>query len=55
MKVLSSHQAREIENLVEQTIEKKTLVFSDKSTSYVNIGDYVEVNVQEKSDKRKYL
>ena len=51
MKVLSSHMAKEIDDLVEETIEDRTLVFSDKSTSYVNIGDYVEVHVQEKSDE----
>jgi len=50
MKVLDSHEALEIDNLVENVLEEKTLVFSDKSTSYVNIGDYVEVHVQEKSD-----
>jgi len=29
-----------------ETIEETTLVFSDKSTSCVNISDYVEVHVQ---------
>ena len=50
MKVLDSHEAKEIDNLVEESLDDKTLVFSDKSTSYVNISDYVEVHIQEKSD-----
>jgi hypothetical protein len=50
MKVLGSHEAKEIDNLMEESKDEKTLVFSDKSTSYVNISDYVEVHTQEKSD-----
>ena len=50
MKVLDTHEAKEIDNLVGDALKEKTLVFSDKSTSYVNIGDYVEVHIQEKSD-----
>jgi len=50
MKVMLSPQATKIYNLVENTIEETTSVFSDNSTSYVNISDYVEVQIQEKSD-----
>ncbi len=50
MKVLNSHQALEIDDLVEESIKETTLVFSDKSTSYVNISDFVEAHIQEKSD-----
>ena len=50
MKVLSSHKAKGIDNLLEDIIDEQTLVFSDKSTSYVNIADYVDVHIQEKSD-----
>ena len=50
MKVLDSHEAKEIDSLVEESIDEKTLVFSVKSSSYVNISDYVEVHVQEKSN-----
>ena len=50
MKVLTSHEAQEIDDLVEGIIDEKTIVFIDKSTSYVNIGDYVDVHIQEKSD-----
>jgi hypothetical protein len=50
MKVLGSHEADQIDELVQDTLNEKTLVFSDKSTSYVNISDYVEVHIQERSD-----
>lgn len=52
MRVLKTHEADEIDELIEETLNEKTLVFSDKSSSYVNIGDHVEVHIQEKSDKQ---
>jgi len=51
MKVLGSHEADEINELVEESFDDKCIVFSDKSTSYVNISKYVEVHVTEKSTK----
>ena len=50
MKVLDSHEADQIDDLLQDKLDEKTLVFSDKSSSYVNIGDYVEVHIQERSD-----
>ncbi|MFT5480696.1 MAG: hypothetical protein ACI9NN_001664, partial [Bacteroidia bacterium] len=32
-------------------ISEKSIVFSDQSTSYVNISDYVEIHIAEKSSK----
>lgn len=49
MKVLESHYSEEINSLIEESFNEKSIVFSDKSTSYVNISDYVEVHVTEKS------
>ena len=51
-KVLESHQKEEINETIEQNIGNKSIVFSDKSTSYVDIADYVEMHVTEKSDKK---
>lgn len=51
MKVLESHLSDEVDEVIEETFDDKCIVFSDKSTSYVNISDYVEVHVTEKSTK----
>lgn len=50
MKVLYDHKADTINDVVEENFEEKSIVFSDKSTSYVNISDYVEIHMTEKSD-----
>ncbi|MEN8835470.1 MAG: IS1595 family transposase [Polaribacter sp.] len=50
-KVLESHKSQEIDQTTENYLEDKTIVFSDKSTSYVDIADYVEMHVTEKSSK----
>jgi len=49
MKVLESHLSEEINQVVEENINEKSIVFSDKSTSYIDIADYVDVHVMEKS------
>lgn len=50
-KVLESHNKTEINNIVDECIDNESIVFSDKSTSYVDIADYVEMHITEKSDK----
>lgn len=51
MKVLKTHQAQEINEVINDNIEEKTILFSDKSTSYVDIEKYVEAHLTEKSTK----
>lgn len=51
MRVLNSHQAGQAEEIVRQCIDEKSIVISDKSTSYINISDHVELHLVEKSDK----
>ena len=51
MQVLQNHRADEIDQVIQNSFEEKSIVFSDKSTSYVNISDYVEVHVSEVSTK----
>ncbi len=51
MKVLENHRAEIVDQLIEQNIDEKSIVFSDKSTSYVNISEYVEVHIVEKSSE----
>lgn len=51
MKVVGNHTSSGIDRIVSENFHEKSIIFSDKSTSYVNISDYVETHVTEKSDK----
>lgn len=50
-KVLDTHHKGEVSEAVGKSLDEKTIVFSDKSTSYVDIADYVELHITEKSNK----
>ena len=50
-KVLNTHLSDEIDTVLEDSFNEKNIVFTDKSTSYVDISDYVELHVTEKSNK----
>lgn len=50
-KVLNTHLADEINQTIQAELDNKTIVFSDQSTSYVNIADFIELHVTEKSTK----
>lgn len=52
MKVLHDHNADTINDIIEENFKDKSIIFSDKSTSYVDISDYVEIHMTEKSDKQ---
>lgn len=52
MKVLDSHKSTEIESLIKNSLAPEAVVFSDKSTSYFNIENYVESHISEKSNKQ---
>ena len=49
MKVVKDGTATSVEEVVSESINNKSIVFSDKSTSYVNISHYVEAHFQVKS------
>jgi len=51
-KVLEDQTPEGVDQAMKESIDQKCIVFSDKSTSYVNISDYVELHVTEKSDKQ---
>ena len=46
MKVLESHTKESINETIQENIDEETIVFSDKSTSYVDIEDFVEMHLQ---------
>lgn len=52
MKVLSDHTADTINETISESFqETSSIIFSNKSTSYVHIANFVEVHLAEKSDK----
>jgi hypothetical protein len=50
-KVLDGHDAESVDGVLKKGIGKESIVISDKSNSYVNISDYVDIHLVEKSDK----
>ncbi len=50
MKVLEGHFPTRLMRFKE-SFDEKSIIFSDKSTSYVDIANYVDVHVSEKSSK----
>ncbi len=51
-KVLTDHKANGVNDTIVESLDEKSIVFTDKSTSYVDIADFVELHVTEKSDKQ---
>ena len=52
-KVLVDHKTEGTDSTLKQSIENdESIVFTDQSTSYVNISDYVEIHVSEKSNEQ---
>ena len=49
MSVLKEHSADAINNVVKESINEKSIVFTDRSASYIDIEKYIEVHVMEKS------
>ncbi|MFL9833688.1 IS1595 family transposase [Chryseobacterium terrae] len=50
-KVLDGHGGEEINEIIQESIDNQSIVFTDKSTSYVDIADFVELHIVEKSSK----
>lgn len=51
-KVLDTHKADEINGVVEKSFDEQSIVLTDDSTSYVDISDYIELHISEKSDEQ---
>ena len=51
-KVLNNHTKEEINQTIQDNIDQQSIVFTDQSTSYVDIADFVELHITEKSDKQ---
>ena len=50
MKALDNHKSESINSLFKNNIKECSIVFTDKSTSYIDIANYVEVHVTERSN-----
>jgi transposase-like protein len=50
-KVLDDHKAEQINQTIQQSVKEESIIFTDKSTSYVDISDFVELHITEKSSK----
>jgi hypothetical protein len=50
MKVIEDHNSDTLTELVKENFNQKNIVFSDKSTSYVDIAQHVEMHITQKSD-----
>lgn len=51
MKVLGAKDADEINNTVRENIDEKSIVLTDKATTYVDISKYIETHITQKSTK----
>ncbi|MFT4986048.1 MAG: hypothetical protein ACI81Y_001456 [Glaciecola sp.] len=52
MIVMDNHDKEEVNKLVKEQFDETCIVFSDKSTSYVDIAKYIEAHLTEKSSKK---
>ena len=50
-RVLGSHTADEINGTIKESFDETSIVLTDDSTSYVDISDYVELHISEKSSE----
>lgn len=50
--VLESHHSEEINKTIQDSIDNSSIVFTDKSSSYVDISKFIEIHISEKSTKQ---
>ena len=51
MKALDTHKTDSIDQVIEDNIDKESVVFSDRANTYLNISNYVDTHMSEKSTK----
>jgi len=51
MKVVQGHHSEKSDETIKESFSEKSIVLTDKSTSHVDIGKYVETHITEVSDK----
>lgn len=50
--VLEDHKAEGVNEMIKKNIEESSIVLTDKSTSYVDISDFVQIHITEKSSEQ---
>ena len=51
MKVLESHKSEAVQSEIQESIDARTIVFTDKGTNYLDIEQYIEAHISLKSNK----
>ncbi len=51
-KVLEGHHSDKVNDTVKESSDEKSIVFTDDSSSYIDISDYVELHFSEKSSEK---
>jgi hypothetical protein len=51
MKTLDAHKTESIDQVIEDYIDKESVVFSGRANTYLNISNYVDTHMSEKSTK----
>ena len=51
-KVLTDHKVEGVNKTVQEHLDEKSIVFTDKSTSYVDIAEFIELHITEKSSEQ---
>jgi hypothetical protein len=49
MKTLDTHKMDSIDQVIQENIDKESVVFSDRANTYLNISDYVDTHMMGKS------
>lgn len=52
MRVIDGHQSEHTDQVIQDSFSEKSIVFSDKSTSYVDIAKHVETHITEISNRK---
>lgn len=52
-KVLQGYDSEEINEIIQESTDNQSIVFTDKSTSYADIADFVEFHVMKKAQKKR--
>jgi transposase-like protein len=45
MKVLQGHKSDTIENVIRDSIDEESIIFTDKANTYLDIADHVEIHI----------
>ena len=51
-KVLTYHTSELINETIQVSISEKRILFTDKSAAYIDIADFIKMQITEKSDKQ---